>query len=124
MLSNKYKLASRRKHDLISEIGSIFYAARKHKYTHEETLNWIAARVYQSENYKKIPQYMHQYLDGYIESNWNRIQNEEIEQKIYWQGEFLSTKDPKLSGHWKDINDFPDEQKPHIYWIGTEKRYY
>jgi hypothetical protein len=124
MTSSKMKRLARRQDDLQSEIHGIFGMARTHKYTYKQTLEWISDRIYNSKYYKTLPRYSHHYLDGFMRANWNRIEREEIEQMIIWQGNLISTKDPQLSGHWHEINDFPDEAKPHMYWKGTDKRYY
>ena len=124
MTSNKMKRIQNRQTDLASEIHAIFSMARTHKYTFKQTLEWISDRVYQSKYYQTLPRYSHHYLDGFMRANWNRIEREEIEQKIRWQGNLISTKDPKLSGNWHLINKLPDEAKPHMYWKGTNEIYY
>jgi hypothetical protein len=122
--SKKRDKSLRIQSDLISEINGIFYTAKSQKYTFKEILEWISKRVYESERYKAIPQYRHNYISGYIRANFHIIDVSMIEQKIQWEGELISTKDEKLKGKWAEINQLDKEKQPKMYWINTDKVYY
>jgi hypothetical protein len=118
------KLSLRKRDDLISEVSGIFYMGKHQKYSYEDILKWISERVYNTDRYKKIPLYRKTYIEGYIRANFHLIQTSEIEQKIYWNNELISTKDNRLTGHWREINELPKENQAHMYWKNTDKVYY
>jgi hypothetical protein len=104
---------------LLGRINYIFNNAKRHHETFYDILNNLKFDVYDSEYWKKIPQYEHYYIRGFIDAQFKYLDDNCIEWLHYHPilGMVKNIQIP--AGEWHIV----DSKKSGFYWIGTNKPY-
>ena len=102
---------------LKSEIKSIFRYAKEERTNFKDILNSVKIRVYESQKYITLPNYMRSEIKGYVEANFD-IMYDHVEFGHWYNGKFVGKSLPFGKGFKQELID----NSAHVY-IGTEKIY-
>ena len=96
------------------ELADAFRHASAFKLTHAQTLERVA-RVRESREYQRLPQWAHWYLRGIEDTAWATLSNQ-MEWRVYLDGAHIPG-DAVPAGAWSRV----DGDKGCCFWPGTDR---
>ena len=100
--------------NLKTVISSSFSAATIYHMTHEDLLDWLNDRLYQREDYQRLPRWAKSQLGGFMDAKRDEVYKHYLKWQVRLDGELIDGKDvPK--GRWSEV------ETGSFVWIDTGK---
>jgi hypothetical protein len=101
---------------MVGNIAHVFDLVERNHMTHEQLLEYTAIYVYNKDDYRKLPQYEHAYLRGYIEAKRQALWAK-LDWRVYHPelGHVARDQHHLLKDKWHECTD-----NGHFFWTGTD----